>query len=119
MNRAELEERTKRLHINIIHLCSYLPKTIAGYEIGKQLIRSGGSVGANYRASKRAKSTADFIHKIQIVLEEADESHYWLTIIRDAQILNMQLLNELIQEAYELTAIFSATDRTAKQNIKK
>ena len=119
MNRVELEERTKRFHVNIINLCSSLPKTIAGYEIGRQLIRSGGSVGANYRASKRAKSTLDFIHKIEIVLEEADESLYWLTILRDTQILDVPLLNDLIKEANELTAIFAATDKTVKQNNHK
>lgn len=119
MTRPELEERTKRFHINIIKICQMLPKNAAGFEIAKQLIRSGGSVGANYRASKRAKSSADFTHKIEIVVEEADESHYWLVIIKDAELLDTPLLHELIQEAYELTAIFTATDKTAKQNNQK
>src|SRR5690242_20594116 len=110
MNRKDLEERTKKFHINVIKLCSSLPKNIAAYEIAKQLIRSAGSVASNYRASKRAKSTSDFIYKIQVVLEEADESNYWLTVIRDAEILSNSLLNELIKESNELTAIFAATD---------
>ena len=118
MDRNELAERTKRFHINVIKICSLLPKNVAAYEIAKQLIRSAGSVGANYRATKRAKSTADFIYKIEIVLEESDESHYWLTIIRDAELLNVPLLHELIKEANELTAIFAATDKTAKLNRK-
>ncbi len=118
MNRKELEERTKRFHINAIKLCSMLSKNVAAYEIARQLIKAAGSVGSNYRASKRAKSNADFIYKIEIVLEEADESHYWLTIIRDAELLNVPLLHELIQEANELTAIFAATDKTAKANRK-
>src|SRR5438067_1912034 len=104
MNRKDLEERTKRFHINVINLCSMLSKNVAAYEIAKQLIRSAGSVGSNYRASKRAKSPSDFIYKIEVVLEEADESHYWLTIIRDAELHNAPLLHELIKEANELTA---------------
>ena len=60
------------------------PKNAAGFETAKQLIRAAGSVGANYRASVRAKSPADFIYKIEIVLEEADESHYWLEVVKDA-----------------------------------
>ncbi len=97
----------------------YAPKNVAVYEIARQLIRSAGSVAANYRSSKRAKSTPDFIYKIEIVLEEADESHYWLTAIRDSDLLDVPLLHELIKEANELTAIFAATDKTAKSNIKK
>jgi four helix bundle protein len=117
MNRKELEDRTQRFHVNVIKLCSLMPKNAAGFETAKQVIRSAGSVGANYRATKRAKSTADFIHKIEIVLEEADESHYWLEIIRDAELLTDTLfLNELIKEANELTAIFTSADKTSKQN---
>jgi len=119
MDRKILEARTKQFHINVIKLCTMLPKNVAAYEIARQLIRSAGSVAANYRASKRAKSTPDFIYKIEIVLEEADESHYWLTAIRDSDLLDVPLLHELIKEANELTAIFAATDKTAKSNIKK
>jgi len=91
-----------------------LPRHISAYEIARQLIRSAGSVAANYRATKRAKSTADFIYKIEVVLEEADESHYWLTIIKDADISTIPLVEELIKEANELTAIFAATSKTSK-----
>jgi len=119
MDRREIEERTKLFHIKVIKLCALLPRNAAAYEIAKQLIRSAGSVAANYRASKRAKSTNDFIYKIEVVLEEADESHYWLTIIKEAEILNVLLLDELVAEANELTAIFAATDKTAKQNRNK
>jgi len=118
MNRKILEERTKRFHIAIIKLCELLPRNSIGYELSKQLIRSAGSVGANYRASIRAKSKADFIYKIQIVLEEADESHYWLEVIQMAGLVTTLELDVLIQEAYELTAIFAATDKTAKENLK-
>ena len=78
MNKNILQERTKQFHVDIIKLCESFPRNAAGFEIAKQIIRSAGSVGANYRASARAKSKADFIYKIQIVLEESDETLYWL-----------------------------------------
>ena len=116
MDRKILQQRTKKFHIDVIKLCEHLPRNAAGFEIAKQIIRSAGSVGANYRASLRAKSTKDFIYKIEVVLEEADESHYWLEVIRDANLINSKKLSELISEAHELTAIFAATDKTAKAN---
>jgi four helix bundle protein len=119
MDRKKLEERTKCFHINVIKLCALLPRNAAAYEIARQVIRSAGSVAANYRASKRAKSTDDFIYKIEIVLEESDESHYWLTVIKEAEILNIPLINELIAQANGLTAIFAAADKTAKSNRNK
>jgi four helix bundle protein len=73
MNRIELQQRTKLFHIDVIKLCSDLPRNAAGFETANQVIRSAGLVGANYRATVRAKSKADFIYKIQIVLEEADD----------------------------------------------
>jgi four helix bundle protein len=120
MNRIELEDRTKAFHIKVIKLCAMLPKNIAAWETARQLIRSAGSVAANYRATKRAKSNADFIYKVEMVLEEADESHYWLTVIRDADLLDDDtLLAELIDEANQLTAIFAATSKTAKAKAKE
>lgn len=119
MNRIILEQRTKQFHIDIIKLCLSLPRNVVGFETGKQLIRSAGSVAANYRASKRAKSISDFIYKIEIVLEEADESLYWLQIIQEAGLMHDHCIQRLTQEAYELTAIFSATTKTAKSKIKK
>lgn len=114
MTRLELEKRTKTFHVNVIKLCTELPRNAAGFETGKQLIRSAGSVGANYRATKRAKSDNDFIYKIEIVLEESDESHYWLEVIKESELLKSDLLEALIKEADELTAIFTATDKTMK-----
>lgn len=116
MDRIQLQQRTKQFHIDVIKLCEHLPRNAAGFEIAKQLIRSAGSVGANYRATVRAKSKADFIYKIEIVLEEADESHYWLEIIRDGDLHKSIETDRLIKEANELTAIFSKTDKTAKSN---
>ncbi len=118
MDRKILQQRTKQFLIDVIKLCEKLPRNAAGYEIAKQVIRSAGSVGANYRATVRAKSTKDFIYKIEIVLEEADESHYWLEIISDADLIKGENIDKLIKEANELTAIFAATDKTAKANNK-
>ncbi|MEO7310933.1 MAG: four helix bundle protein [Chitinophagaceae bacterium] len=115
MTRVELERRTKTFHVNVIRLCTHLPKNAGGFEMGNQLIRSAGSVGANYRASKRAKSDNDFIHKIEVVLEESDEAHYWLEVIQESELLSGDLLENLIKEADELTAIFTATDKTLKE----
>lgn len=119
MNRNELQQRTKRFHVDVIKLCSDFPRNAAGFETAKQMIRSAGSVGANYRATARAKSNADFIYKIEIVLEEADESHYWLEVVKDAEIKVGVEVDKLINEANQLTAIFSATDKTAKANKNK
>jgi four helix bundle protein len=115
MDRKILQQRTKQFHSDIIKLCEDLPRNAAGFETAKQIIRSAGSVGANYRATVRAKSKADFIYKIEIVLEEADESMYWLEVIRDSKLKTGTEIERLIREANELTAIFAATDKTAKQ----
>ena len=74
MTKFELQQRIQKFHIQVIKLCQFFPKNAAGFETAKQVIRSAGSVGANYRAACRAKSKADFIYKLEIVLEEADES---------------------------------------------
>lgn len=114
MTRKELQARTKKFHVDVIKICENFPRNAAGFETAKQLIGAAGSVGANYRASVRAKSPDDFLYKIEVVLEEADESHYWLEVVRDAKIQKTEELNRLIKEANELTAIFSATDKTNK-----
>ena len=119
MDRKELQQRTKKFHVDVIRLCETFPKNAAGFETAKQLIRSAGSVGANYRASVRAKSAADFLYKIEIVLEEADESHYWLEVIKDAGLQSGIESNNLIKEANELTAIFAATDKTNKTKMQQ
>lgn len=124
MNKYQLQARTKKFHIDVIRLCELLPKNIAAYEIAKQLIRSAGSVGANYRAVCLSKSQTDFVYKIKIVLEEADESLYWLEILKETGIADhIPLIHPLLTEAKELVFIFSAsrkkaTDTLTKQNIK-
>ena len=96
-----------------------MPKNPAGFELAKQVIRSAGSVGANYRAACRAKSTADFIYKIEIIIEEADESLYWLEVIEEAELLSNKIIAPLAKEANELVSIFVATVKTVKSNNKK
>src|SRR6478672_10346673 len=105
-----LQQRTKQFHVDVIKLCEQFPRNAAGFETAKQVIRSAGSVGANYRATKRAKSKADFIYKIEIVLEEADESMYWLEVIKEAELKTGSEVDRLLDEANQLTAIFAATD---------
>jgi four helix bundle protein len=119
MNRKTLQDRTKQFNIDVVLFCNSLPKTPAGFEIAKQLIRSSGSVGANYRPSSRSKSQADFAYKLKIVLEEIDESFYWLEIIKETKLSTEKIIDDLLKEANELTAIFSAANKTFDLKIKK
>jgi len=119
MNEKELKERTKQFGLRIMKLVDVLPNTPAGRTIGNQLLRSGTSVGANYRAACRGRSKAEFIAKIGIVAEEADECAFWLEMIMDGGLLKRELVSLLHQEAEELTAIFTASGRTAKFNNPK
>ncbi len=96
-----------------------LPKKTSAEVVGKQLLRSATSVAANYRAACRARSQADFISKITIVEEEADESMLWLELLIESGIMKKELLEDLLKEANELTAIFTATGKTAKTNRNK
>ncbi len=117
MTKFELQNRTPKFHVDVINLCRTFPKDAAGFETAKQLIRSAGSVGANYRAACRGKSKADFIYKIEIVLEEADESLYWLEVSKKANLIaHSIIMDELLKEANELVSIFNAADITSKKN---
>ncbi len=112
----ELRERTKQFALRIIRLFRALPGKADAQIVGKQLLRCGTSVGANYRAACRARSKAEFIARLGIVAEEADESVFWLEMIEESKMLNPKLLEEILKEARELAAIFSASIRTAKGN---
>ena len=116
MSKAELLERTKNFALRILKLVDHLPKTIAGRAIGNQLIRSGTAVGANYRAACRSRSRAEFAAKIGVVAEEADESLYWLELSRDGGLSPAAKIQPLLDEANELTAIFTEARRTAAKN---
>ena len=115
MNSEEIKQRTKKFRLRIIKLIETLPKTKITDVIGKQLLRSATSVGANYRSACRSRSRADFVSKICIVEEEADESAYWLELLLDSVIVNNHEASSLLKEAKELTAIFTASGRTAKR----
>lgn len=117
MNREELQKRTKEYALRIIKLIKSLPNTIEGRTIGNQLIRSGTAVGANYRAVCRARSNAEFIAKLGIVIEEADESIFWLEIIIESKLLKKELVEPLLKETKEILAIMIASSNTARKNI--
>ena len=112
----ELRNRTKRLALRIIRLFQHLPHSGEAQVIGKQLLRAGTSVGANYRAAGRARSKAEFVSKMGIVVEEADETIFWLECLIESGIVKPELLKELLVEANELVAIFAASQRTARQS---
>jgi four helix bundle protein len=114
VDRDELQERTKQFALRTIRLVDALPRTIAGREIGRQLIRSSTSASANYRASRRARSRKEFVAKLGIVVEEADESAHWLELIIDAEMLSATRVEPLRKEAEELTRIFATARRTAR-----
>ncbi len=114
MDQEEMRNRTKEFAKRVINLCRQLPETREGRLIGNQIFRSGTSVGANYRAACRGRSKAEFIAKLGIVLEEADESLYWLEILSETKIVKANLLKSLMKEADELVGIFVASIKTAK-----
>jgi len=115
----DLKKRTKAFALRIIKLVESLPPDKTADVIGKQLLRCGTSVGANYRASCRARSQADFIAKMGIVEEEADESIYWMELLVESGLVRQELLDNLIKEADERVAIVVSSIRTAKQNKSK
>ena len=114
----DLKLRTKRFAIDCWHLCGRIPKSREYDAWVRQLIRSSSSVGANYRASQRAKSTADFINKLKIVEEEADESVYWLELFLETLENKHDEINRLMNEGKELLAITVASIKTARKNKK-
>lgn len=116
MDKIDLKLRTKKYAIGIVKLINALPKNTAGYTIGKQLIRSGTSVAANYRATCRARSQAEFISKIGIVIEEADESAFWLELIIETNLMKKELIEPLLNETNEIVAIMVASSNTASKN---
>jgi|YNPMSStandDraft_1061717.scaffolds.fasta_scaffold94381_2 four helix bundle protein len=119
MTKEELKLRTKQFALRIIKLVDELPNIKAGNTIGNQIIHSATSVAAKYRSACRARSSADFISKITIVEEEADETLFWIEMIVDANLIKIERLHELLKEADELTAIFTASGKTGKQNNPK
>src|SRR5690242_21773338 len=110
----ELRDRTKKFALRIIRLFRSLPYRTDTQVLGKQLLRCGTSVAANYRAVCRARSKAEFVARMGIVAEEADEAVLWLELLQDTQILTAKQLEDISNEARELAAIFSASQKTAR-----
>ncbi|MEW5942636.1 MAG: four helix bundle protein [Pseudomonadota bacterium] len=113
-NNRGLISRTREFALRIIHLYTSLPKTTEAQVLGKQILRSGTSVGAQYREAQRAKSTPDFISKVEGALQELDETAYWLELLTGAGIVRMEKISDLMQETDELIAIFVSLAKSAK-----
>ena len=115
MDSKELKERTKKFAHRCVKLAVALPRNVLGNHIKKQLIRCSTSVAANYRACCLAQTKASFTSKLSIVLEESDESYFWLEFIIDENLLKRESVEPLLKEADELTAIFISSRKTAKR----
>jgi four helix bundle protein len=123
MNADHLKKRTKQFALRVLKLVAALPNTVAGRAIGGQLVRSGTSVGSNYRAACRGRSRAEFVAKLGVVEEEADESAFWMELIIEGGLLKPKQVESLLKEGYELTKIMAqsrisastALARTAKR----
>ena len=114
MNSEELKNRTNRMAVRVVHLVESLPRNRVSDVLGKQLLRSGTSVGANYRAVCRAKSSADFVNKLKIVEEECDESSYWMELLIETGQMKVARLANLMKETDEILSIVVAAAKTAR-----
>ena len=116
MNETEFKKRTKSVALRSIKLIESLPKGQTGTVLGKQLLRSATSVGANYRAVCRAKSTADMINKLKIVEEEADESMYWIELLTESGLIKADLVSDLKNEFDQIVAMVVSSQKTLRIN---
>ena len=114
MTEQEFKDRTKQIALRVIRLVESLPNTHSAQIIGKQLLRSATSVGANYRAACRGKSTADILHKLAIVEEEADESLYWLELLIESEIVTEKKLSVLTSDINEVVAMTVSSIKTLR-----
>ena len=115
MRAKELQARMKSFALRIIRMFRSLPKTEEARILGRQVLRSGTSVAANYRAACRARSKAEFVAKLGVVVEEADETVFWLELLVESGIVAREKLADLLEEADELLAIVAASRRTARK----
>lgn len=116
MTRDDMKSRTKVFANRVVKLCSALPADWVAQTLGKQLLRAGTSVGANYRAVCRAKSDADFLNKLRIVEEECDEALFWMELLVDNNLVKASRLRDLMQEADEILAIVVSSAKTARSS---
>ena len=119
INAEDLKRRTKQFALRILKLAAALPNTIEGKAVRGQLVRAGTSVGANYRAACRGRSTAEFVAKIGTVEEESDESAFWLELIIEAALLRTDRVQPLLEEANELTKIMARSRISASTRIRR
>src|SRR2546425_6676324 len=117
MNADDLKKRTKRFALRVLKLVAALPNTVAGRAIGGQLVRSGTSVGSNYRAACRGRSRAEFVAKLGVVEEEADESAFWMELIIEGELLKPRQVEPLLNEANELTKIMAQSRISASATL--
>ena len=113
--RTELEERTRKFAVQVVKTVAVFPKNSEGQIIGKQLLRSGTSIGANYREANRAESRNDFVHKVGVAEKEAAETIYWLEICRDTKLGAERQISDLLDDASQLLAILITIGRKAKK----
>lgn len=116
MNSTELKERTMEFAVRVLRMADSLPGTVSGKTVANQVARCGTSVAANYRAALRGKSRADFVNKVTIVLEEADETDFWIELAERAGVVESKKVESLRKEAVELVKIFAATRKTARSD---
>jgi four helix bundle protein len=119
MNAEDLKKRTKQFALRVLKLVAALPNNVQGRAVGGQLVRAGTSVASNYRAACRGRSKAEFVAKLGIVVEEADESAFWLELIIEGALLPAKLVQPLLEEANELTRIMVSSRGTARSNTKE
>ena len=115
MTQQEMKDRTKRFALEVIRLCDGLPNSAAGRAIASQLVRSGTSIAANYRGACRGRSRAEFVSKIGVAEEEADETELWLELLRDSGLAAERAVGKLLLEAGALTKILAATYISTKK----
>ena len=115
MDREEFQNRTKQFALRVIRLADALPTSRSAEVIARQMIRSATSVGANYRAACRAKSSADMINKLKTVEEEADETAYWLELVIGTELLSAERVSDLLAEANEIVAMTVASIKTLRR----
>lgn len=116
MNSEDLKKRTKKFAHDCVKLALSLPENITGWHIRKQMVRSSTSVAANYRAACHGQTKASFISKISIVIEECDETEFWIEFIEEENLLPHSRLSSLKTEAHELSSIFIATRKSSQKN---
>jgi len=119
MDADDLKKRTKQFALRILKLVAALPNTLAGKTIGEQLVRAGTSVGSNYRAACRGRSRAEFVAKIGVVEEEADESAFWMELIIEGALLTQKRVQPVLNEAKDLAKIMAKSRKTASVGSKR